>query len=98
MMWTVRHCWPVKVRFAFNCYMHWAHLLICQIKEVPVTILGREGVTQGDPLSMVLYGITLTPLVNELIAADTGFLSPFYTDDEAFDGLAQRSAQLQNVR
>ena len=26
--------------------------------------------------------------------ADPGILSPFYADDEAFDGLAQRSAQL----
>ena len=34
--------------------------------ELPVTILSRQGVTQGDPLSMVLYGITLAPLAEEL--------------------------------
>ena len=22
MLWTVQRCWPVGVRFAFNCYMH----------------------------------------------------------------------------
>ena len=43
---------------------------------------------------MVLYGITLVPLDEELRAADPGLLSPFYADDAAFDGLAQRSAQL----
>ena len=43
---------------------------------------------------MVLYRIILTPLAEELRAADPGLLSPFYVDDAAFDGLARRSAQL----
>ena len=30
---------------------------------------------------MVLYGITLIPLAEELRAADPGLLSPFYADD-----------------
>ena len=88
MLWTVRHCWPAGSRFAFNFYRHWAQLLLRQIGEPPVTILSREGVTQGEPLSMVLYGITLVPLAEELRAADPGLLSPFYADDAAFDGLA----------
>ena len=72
MLWTVQHCWPAGARFAFNCYKHWAQLLLRQPGEPPVTILSREGVTQGDPLSMVLYGITLVPLAEELPAADPG--------------------------
>ena len=56
--------------------------------------MSREGVTQGDPLSIVLYGITLAPLAEDLQAADPWLLSPFYADDAAFDGLARRSAQL----
>ena len=43
---------------------------------------------------MVFYVITLAPLAEELQAADTGLLSPFYADDVALDGSAQRSAQL----
>ena len=43
---------------------------------------------------MVLYGITLAPLSEELRAADTGFLSPFYADDAAFNSLSRKSAQL----
>ena len=43
---------------------------------------------------MVLYGITLAPLAVELRATYPGILSPFYTDDVAFDGSARRSAQL----
>ena len=94
MLWTVRHRWPVRAIFAFNCYNHWSQLLLRKPGEPPVTILSREGVTQCDPLSMVLYGITLVPLSEELHAADPGILSPFYADDATFDGSAQRSAQL----
>ena len=49
MLWTVRHRWPLGARFAFNCYMNWAQILLRQPGEPPATILGREGVTQGDP-------------------------------------------------
>ena len=86
MLWTVRHHCPAGARFAFNCYRHWEQLLLRQPVDLPVTILSREGVTQGDPLSMVLYGITLVPLAEELSAADPGLLSPFYVDDAVFDG------------
>ena len=64
---------------------------------MPVTILSREGVTQGDPLSMVLYGITFVPLAEELQAADPGLLSPFYADDATFNGSAQRIALQLNM-
>ena len=61
-------------------------LLLHQPGEPSFIILSREGVTQGDPLSMVLYGITLVPLAEELRAVDSGLLYPFYEDDAAFDG------------
>ena len=84
MLWTVQHHCPAGARFAFSCYKHWAQLLLRQPGETPVTILIREGVPQGDPLSMVLYVITLVPLVEELSAAYMGLLSPFHADDAAF--------------
>ena len=90
----MRHYWLAGAWFAFNCYKHWAHLLLLQPGELSVTILSKEGFTQVDPLSMVLYGITLAPLAEELQAADLGILSPFYNDDVAFDASARRSAQL----
>ena len=43
---------------------------------------------------MVLYGITLVPLSEELRVADPGLFLPFYADDAAFDDSAQKSAQL----
>ena len=78
----------------FNFYRHWAQLILRQPWEPLVTIMILEGVTQGDRLSMVLYGITLVPLDKELRAADLRLQSPFYADDAAFDGSARRSAQV----
>ena len=39
---------------------------------------------------MVLYGITLVPLAEELKDADPTLLSPLYTNYVMFDGLARR--------
>ena len=41
---------------------------------------------------MVLYGIILLPLAEELRYAYFNLLSPFYDDDAVFDGLARKSA------
>ena len=43
---------------------------------------------------MVLYGITLAPLAEELCTADPGLLYPFYANDAAFGGSVRHSAQL----
>ena len=63
MLWTVRHKWPSGARFAFNCYSHAGHIVLRGAFE---WLLSREGVTQGDPLSMVIYGLALLPLVERL--------------------------------
>ena len=94
MLWNVRHCWPAGVTFAFNCYRYLAQLLLRQSGEPPVTILIIEGVTQGEPFSMVLYSIILFPLAKELRAAEPGLLSPFYADDVAYDDSLGQSTQL----
>ena len=54
--------------------------------------MSLDGVTQGDLLSIVLYGITLVPLEEELRDADPTLLSPFYVDDASFDRLVWQSA------
>ena len=46
---------------------------------------------------MVLYGITLVLLVEELKAADPGLLLLFYADDAAFYGSARQISQLLNL-
>ena len=40
---------------------------------------------------MVLYGITLVPLLEEIRDAYPTLLSPYYADDAAFDGSTRRN-------
>ena len=43
---------------------------------------------------MLLYWITLLPLVDKFREAEPGLLSPFYLNDASFNGSEQRSAHL----
>ena len=46
---------------------------------------------------MVLDGITLSPLAEELRAVDSGLISPYYLDYAAFDSSSRQSAQILNL-
>jgi len=87
-MWTVRHRWPSGSRFAFNCYRHAAQLVIHRSGRPGSVILSQEGVTQGDPISMVIYGVALTPLTESVRAAQPNTLQAWYADDSSFAGSA----------
>ncbi|MEJ2330924.1 MAG: hypothetical protein P8Z33_13945, partial [Gammaproteobacteria bacterium] len=94
MLWTVRHHWAKGARFAFNCYRHSAQLILHSPGRAATILHSKEGVTQGDPLSMVLYALALLPLVEELRALDSTVLQPWYADDAALHGDPQRSAKV----
>ena len=94
MLWTVRHLWPKGARYAINCYRHSAQLVLRTPAEKAVILLSREGVTQGDPLSMVLYGVALLPLAKALRARDRLVVQPWYADDAAMWGKARRNARV----
>ena len=61
MLWVVRHEWPSGARFAFNCYRHWATLLITAGNAMGHLLHSKEGVTQGDTLTMVACGLGTPP-------------------------------------
>ena len=84
MLWMVRHSWLTGTRFTFNCYRHWEQLIIRHPGDVPFILLIREWFTQVEPLSIVLYGITLVPLVEEPRDATPILVPPFYDNDTAF--------------
>ena len=67
MLWAVRHECPSGAQFTFNCYRHWATLVVRDIGDGSGHFLhSKEGVTQGDPLAMIAYGIGVLPLIREL--------------------------------
>jgi hypothetical protein len=49
-----------------NCYRHSAQPILRWKGHPDYTLLSKEGVTQGNPLSMVFYGLTLVPLAATL--------------------------------
>ena len=97
MLWTVRHRWANGARFSFNCYRHSAQLLLRRRGGDCEIILSREGVTQGDPLSMVLYGLALTPLAETIRAAVPTVVQPWYADDAAMAGPVSGIAAAQRL-
>ena len=64
MLLAVRHEWSSGAHFTFNCYCHWATLVVWDTGDGSGHLLhSKEGVTQGDPLAMISYGIGVLPLV-----------------------------------
>ena len=86
MLWAVRHDWPVGAQFTFNCYRHWATLVVRDTEDGSGHFLhSKEGVTQGDPLAMIAYGIVVLPLIRDLRRAHPCVMQPWYADD-AWEG------------
>ena len=54
--------------------------------HMAMILMNREGVAQGDPLAMALYGITLLPLIKHLRTEFPDMLRPWYADDGAMYG------------
>ena len=62
MLWAVPHECPSGAQFTFNCYRHWATLVVRDSGGRPGHLLhSKEGVTQGGPLAMITYGIVVLP-------------------------------------
>eukprot|EP00957_Ditylum_brightwellii_P053767 4073004-Ditylum_brightwellii.AAC.1 len=63
MLWDVRHLWAMGARFAFNTYRYWRKLVQ---KGQDDLVMSKEGVMQGDPLSMILYVLVVLPIIKVL--------------------------------
>ncbi len=85
-LWTVRHRWPSGARCGFNCYRHFAMLITRCGNDLFLIILSKEGVTQGDPLAMVMYGLGLLPLIRNLKTEGPDLHQPWYADNAGAGG------------
>ena len=75
--------WPKGARFTFNCYKYWPQLVLQRSGEkLPYVLHSKEGVTQGDPLSMYTYPLALLPLVKKLEERTAG-VQVWYADDSS---------------
>ena len=81
-LWNVRVLWPRCSRFLFSTYRGWASLVI----DVSTLVLYRkEGVTQGDPLSMFMYATGTMPLISSLNRLDK-YVQVWCADDASACG------------
>ena len=87
MLWAVQHKWPSGAQFTFNCYRHWATLVVRDMGDGSGHFLhSKEDVTQGDPFAMIAYGIGVLLLVRELQGAHPCVTQTWYADDAGAGG------------
>ena len=79
LLWNVRVLWPRASRYIFNTYRGWSSLILKGCNE---TIYSREGVIQGDPLSMFVYAIGTIPLIQKL-SNTSGPTQLWYANDSS---------------
>mmetsp|Transcript_5227 Transcript_5227/g.7776 ORF Transcript_5227/g.7776 Transcript_5227/m.7776 type:complete len:169 (+) Transcript_5227:2704-3210(+) len=91
LLWHVQHIWPSGSRYTFDTYCHWKILVVRNGTNLYI----KEGVTQGDPLAMVLYALGVLPIIEHLeqyCKDDTTnlcllfLIQIWYADDSAFAG------------
>ena len=80
---NIRVLRPMIVVYAINAYREPARLFILRGRE----ILSAEGTTQGDPLTMTLYALSIQPLIMSLQAASTA-KQCWFANDASGAGLA----------
>ena len=100
MLWAFWNEWPSGAQFTLNCFCQWATLVVRDTGDGSGHFLhSKEGVTQGDPLAMIVYGIGVLPLIRELRNAHPRVTQPWYADDaeagETFKQILEHFRDLQ---
>ena len=62
-LWNACVLWPRCSQFLFNTYQGWAALVV---HSTQLQLYSKEGVTQGDSLSMLMYAVSSLPLSSSL--------------------------------
>ena len=78
---TVCQLWPSGDCFIFNFYCHWSSIVLRNRSGVASFLHSKEGVTQGDPLAMIAYGVGILPLIDNLKQEKPDINQPWYNDD-----------------
>ena len=87
MLWDVRHEWTSGAQFTFNCYLHWATLVVRDTGDSSGHSLhSKEGMTQGGALTMIAYAIGVLPLIRGIWGAHPCVTQPWYADDTGAGG------------
>ena len=83
MLYVVRHEWAAGAMFTFNCYKRYPTLILRGLNGDYTLIHSKEGVTQGDPLSMYVYALSVLPLIRAARDANPWVVQSWFADDSA---------------
>ena len=67
MLHNIQYVCPSMYVYSYNSYSVTSRLFVQGGKE----IISAEGTTQGDPLAMPMYAVSITPLLNKIKNGDT---------------------------
>ena len=91
-MWYVQFQWNSGVQFTFNFHHYWFTLVIWDADVYGRFLHRKEGVTQGDTLSRISYGIVLVPIIRKLWKAHRELTQPWYA------GKSGTGSKLSNIK
>eukprot|EP00978_Attheya_sp_CCMP212_P035363 scaffold153556_cov45-Attheya_sp.AAC.1 len=75
---NMQHEWASGPQFYFNhCYKCCETLLIRRQDGVSLFLFSKEGVSQGGPLSMFIYGMGILPSIHHLKSEIEDAMHPF---------------------
>src|SRR5436190_2375681 len=81
-LWQARCLWPKAARFLYNTYRDNTEMII---RDNATQIFSKEGVIQGDPMSMPLYALATLPLI-KLLSSENEVTQCWYADDSSAQG------------
>ena len=90
MLCTVRHLWPSRSRFVFNCYRHWSSLVLQNGNGTASFLHSIEGMTQGGPFAMIVYEIGILTFIKNIKQDIPDVTQPWYADNSGALGTVAR--------
>ena len=73
--------WPSGDCFVFNCYFHWSSLVFQNSNGTAIFLHSREGITQGDPLAIIAFSISIIPFIKNLKRYIPNFTELWYANN-----------------
>ena len=91
IMWTVQHLWPSIACFVFNWHRLLSLLVLRNKNGMTSFLHSREGVTQGEPQSLIAYVIGILPFIKNLKMTFPHITQPWYSYDARALGTFRKS-------
>ena len=81
MLWVMHFEWFSGAQFNFNFLHHWDIMVICDTGGSRKLIHSNEGVTQVNPLEIIVYGLWIMYLISYPKKYHPCIAQPWYNDN-----------------